>query len=228
MLNSTPCLRRKPPAAHDEVERALPLAVAPVGVVQLARPVDAEADQEVVLLEEGAPGVVEQDAVGLEGLLNRLPGLAVFFDEFDGALEEFELHQRRLAALPGDRHFGRAMRLEQLADVALERRLRHPVLVVGVERLLRQEEAIGAVDVAGRPARLGEQMKARRRSRGPALGERRRLNIHEWPPSCQHSHASKRTSAKLNPFPAQRHCAFPSLLWGWGHRIASTILSGES
>ena len=126
--------------------------VAPVGVVTRARAVDAEADEEAVLLEEGAPGVVDEEAVGLTGLLNPLAGLLVLFDERDGLLEELELHQGRLAALPGDRHLGRAVRLDELADVALERRLRHPVPVVGIERLLGQEEAVGAVDVARRPA----------------------------------------------------------------------------
>ena len=115
---------------HHEIEGALAASVAPIGVVQFARAVDAQADQEVVFLEEGAPVVVEQQAVGLESVLHRLAGPAVFLDQFDGALEELELHQRRLAALPGDGHLGRAMRFQQLADVGLERGLRHPVLVV--------------------------------------------------------------------------------------------------
>src|SRR5271165_3708169 len=114
-------LAQKTPAAHHEVEGALPLPVAPVGVVQLARPVDAEAHQKIVLLEEGAPGVVEQEPVGLERLLHRLAGLSVLLDQFDRALEEFELHQRRLAPLPGDGHLGRSMRFQKLADIALER-----------------------------------------------------------------------------------------------------------
>ena len=112
-----PMLAEKTPAPHDEVERALPLPVTSVGVVQLARPIDAEAYEKIVLLEEGAPGVVEQQAVGLEGLLDRLPRLSVFFDEFDRALEEFELHQGRLAPLPGDRYLRRAVGFQQLADI---------------------------------------------------------------------------------------------------------------
>ena len=101
-----------------------------------------------MLLEERAPGVVEQQAVGLKRVLYGLAGAAVFLDERDGLLEELQLHQRRLAALPGDGHLGRAVRFQQLADIGLERRARHPVLVVGIERFLREEETIRAIDVA--------------------------------------------------------------------------------
>jgi len=39
-----PVLPKMAPAAHHQVEGALPSAVDPVGVVQLARAVDAQAD----------------------------------------------------------------------------------------------------------------------------------------------------------------------------------------
>jgi hypothetical protein len=83
-------------------------------------------------------------------------------DELDRAPEEIEFHQRRLAALPRHYHLRGAVRLQQLADVGLERSLGHPMLFVRVQRLLGQEEAIRAIDVARGPARLREQMKARR------------------------------------------------------------------
>ena len=153
------------PALHDPVEGALAAPVEPVGVVQLARPVHAQAHQEVVLLEEGAPVVVEQDPVGLEGLLHDLSRPAVLLDQLDGAGEEGEPHERRLAPLPGHRHLGCPVGLEQLADVGLEGGLGHPLLVAGVQRILGQEEAVGAVDVAGGPARLGQEVERRRRER---------------------------------------------------------------
>jgi hypothetical protein len=116
-----------------------------------------------MLFQEGAPGVIQQQAVGLQRLLHLLAGPLIFFDKFDGLAEEFELHEGRLAALPRDRHLWRAMSFEQLSDVALERRLRHPVLVVRIERLFRQKEAVRAVDVAGRAAGLREEVEAGRR-----------------------------------------------------------------
>jgi hypothetical protein len=101
-----------------------------------------------------------------EGVLHGLAGMAVLLDELDRAAKELELHQRGLAALPRHRDLRHAVRLEQLADVGLERGLGHTVLVVRVQRFLRQEEAVGAIDVAGRSARLGQQMEARGRFAG--------------------------------------------------------------
>ena len=156
-----PVAAESPPAAHHQVKGALAAAIDPIGVVEFARTVDAQADQEVVLLEEGAPLIVEQDAVGLEGVLHALARPAILLDEFDRAPEELELHQRRLATLPCHGHLRRTMRLQQLADVGFERGLRHPVLLVRIERFLGEEEAVGAIDVAGRPARLRQQVEAR-------------------------------------------------------------------
>ncbi len=150
-----------PPALHDAVEGAPPAAVDPVGVVHLAGAVDAQADEERVLLEEGAPLVVEQESVRLEGVLHALPGTPVLLDERHRVAEELDAHQRRLAALPGHGDLGRAVGLEQLAEVLLERGRGHAALLAGVESLLGQEEAVGAVDVAGGPARLGQQVEAR-------------------------------------------------------------------
>jgi hypothetical protein len=49
---------------------------------------DAQAHQHAVLLEKGAPLVVEGDAVGLEGVLNSLAGPPVLLDQGDGPAEE--------------------------------------------------------------------------------------------------------------------------------------------
>src|SRR5450631_304734 len=113
------------PALHDEIEGALSAAVSPVGVMKLAWPIYAQPDQEIVLLEEGAPCVVEQQAIGLERLLNHLPGPSVLFDQRDRVLEEFELHQRGLATLPSDSHLRGTMGFQELSDIGVERLLRH-------------------------------------------------------------------------------------------------------
>jgi hypothetical protein len=57
---------------HDLVERTRAALVDAVGVVELLRAVDREPDQEVVLFEEGGPLVVEQRAVGLDGVVGAL------------------------------------------------------------------------------------------------------------------------------------------------------------
>src|SRR5579872_1253906 len=67
-------LAQMPPAFQHEIEGSLTSSVAPISVVQFARSVYAETDKEVVLFEERAPRVVEQQAIGLEGLLHDLAG----------------------------------------------------------------------------------------------------------------------------------------------------------
>ena len=56
---------------HDPVERAVPAFIPAVGVVQLARSVQADADQEPILAQKLAPRWVQQNAVGLDRMLNR-------------------------------------------------------------------------------------------------------------------------------------------------------------
>ena len=154
------------PAAHHLVEAALAALVDAVGVVDLARPVDREPDEEVVLLQELAPLVVELRPVRLDRVGDRLFRPAVLLDELDRAAEELDAHQRRLPALPGDRHLlPVGVRLEQLPDVGLEQVVGHPEAAARVQHLLREEEAVRAVEVADGPGRLREQME---RVAGPA------------------------------------------------------------
>ncbi len=100
------------PAAHHVVERALAAFVDAVGVVHLARAVDAQADEDLVLLEERAPLVVEPRAVGLDRVGDLLSGPLILPHVLDRALEEVEAHQRRLAALPADDDLGSGLRLD--------------------------------------------------------------------------------------------------------------------
>ena len=130
--------------------------------MQLARTVDAQTNQEIVFLEEGTPVVVEQQPIGLEGVLHGLSRKAVRFDEIDSALEEFEFHQCGFAALPGYGYLRRAVRLQQLADVGLEGGIRHAAFLVGIERLLGKKKAVGAVNVAGGSTGFRQKVKARR------------------------------------------------------------------
>ena len=148
-----------PPAAHHIVERSLAALVHAIGVVQLARAVHAQADEDLVLLEEGAPGVVQLRAVGLDGVGDLLSRLLVPLDVLDRALEEVEAHERRLATLPADDDFRSGLRLEQLTDVGLEELVGHPEPAAGIEHLLREEEAVLAIEVADRAGRLGQQME---------------------------------------------------------------------
>ena len=90
-------------AAQDPFGRRRAAAVHAVGVVHRGRPVDADPDEVVVLLEQRRQLVVDERAVRLDRVLDGHPGSAVLLDVGVGAPEEVGAHQRRLAALPGDR-----------------------------------------------------------------------------------------------------------------------------
>ena len=151
-------------AAHHLVEAAAPALGQPERVVDLARAVDRDPDEELVLLEERRPLLVELGAVGLDRVLRPLPRLQVVVDQLDGAAEELEPHQRRLATLPRDLHDRNAgVRLDQLTDVGLEQLVGHPEAAARIQHLLGEKEAVGAVEVADGAGRLREQVKSRRR-----------------------------------------------------------------
>ncbi len=156
------------PAQHP-LRRRRAAAIHPVGVVHLGRPVDADPDQVVVLLEQRRELVVDERAVGLDRVLDGHSRAAVLLDVGMGAAKEVGAHERRLTALPGDADVGRPMRLDELPNVGLEQLVGHPEAAARVEHLLGQEEAVRAVEVAGRPGRLGQQVE-RRRPTGQAGG----------------------------------------------------------
>ena len=60
----------------------LSLFIDAVGIVEFGRAVDAQADEELIFDQEFAPRVVEQRAVGLEGIMDFF-AVGVFFLEPD-------------------------------------------------------------------------------------------------------------------------------------------------
>src|SRR3954452_23046142 len=112
-------------------------------------PVDRDPDQEVLVLEERGPLLVEERPVGLDRVRRPLAGLKTVFSQLDRAAEEIDAHEGRFPALPGDGDFGDAgVRLDQLLDVRIEQFARHAEPTTRIEHLLREEEAIRAVQVA--------------------------------------------------------------------------------
>ena len=149
------------------VERGPAALVNAVHIVEFARPVDADADEKVVLFEEGRPLVVQQRAVGLHGVQETHARPPIFLDHGHGAPEEIQPHQGWLAPLPGDVDAVRLVRLDELADVLLQHVVAHAELAAGIEDFLVQKKAVGAVEIADRAGGLGQQMKGRRRADRP-------------------------------------------------------------
>jgi hypothetical protein len=56
------------PPLHDAVEGAPIRSVNAIMIVKFAWSIDAKADKKIVLLEKGAPLVIEKNAIGLKGV----------------------------------------------------------------------------------------------------------------------------------------------------------------
>jgi len=91
---------QKPGRREHRVERRRAALGHPILVVQLPGAVDAEADQESMLLEEARPILVEQRAVRLQVVLDSLAGLGMLLLQRDDLAEKVQSPQRRLTALP--------------------------------------------------------------------------------------------------------------------------------
>ncbi len=87
---------------HYLVEGAAAGVVFAVVIVEFFRAVNADADEEFIFVEKSAPLVVEQDSVGLEGVGDLLPAVAVFFLQVDYLFVKVEAHQCGLTPLPGE------------------------------------------------------------------------------------------------------------------------------
>ena len=133
-----------------------PALVGAAGVVRACRAIDADADVEAVLREEGAPLVVEPHAIGLE-VVDAGPAVRqVSRLQLDRRAIEVDAEQRRLAAVPDEVHGGPGAGLDERADVDLEQLVGHAKALTGGEELrLGEVVAVAAVEVAHRARRLG-------------------------------------------------------------------------
>ena len=133
--------------------------VDPVGVVQFARSVHTEADEKIMIGKEPAPVVVEQGPVGLQRIQHLLAA-AVLLLQFDHAAEKIKAEQGGFAALPGEGDFVAGLAGNVLPDVGLQRGIGHAeVFARRIHLLFFEVVAVGAIEVADRPDRLGHDVE---------------------------------------------------------------------
>src|SRR6266516_2241538 len=116
--------------------------------MHLLRAIHTQPDQKMVLAEKLAPGLIQEDAIGLHRMLDSNDWTRVLFDVVHCSLEKVQSHQGGFAALPGNGHFRGALRLDQLADIGFEQIITHAKAAVRVEFLLGKEKAVRAIEVA--------------------------------------------------------------------------------
>ena len=88
-----------PPTNHHRVS-SMPATVETVGIMEVFRAIDGDADEKIVLFEEMRPLLGNQGAVGLDGMTNLLGGATILFAQLNEAFKEREAAQSRFAALP--------------------------------------------------------------------------------------------------------------------------------
>ncbi len=129
--------------------------------MQVAGTIQAQANQKSVFFEKGAPFIVQQSPIGLQGVFESHAGSPVLILELDRFSEEIQPHQGRLSALPGHRHLGAAVAFDQLLDISLQHFFAHAEIAVRVQQLFIQEEAVRTGQVAGGAAGFSQDVDAR-------------------------------------------------------------------
>ena len=161
------------------VERWFRVLGDPAVIVNLARTVDAQADEEPLLLEKPGPVVIEQRAVGLQVVLDPLTGPGMLLLQRDHLLEETESEQRRLAALPREDDFVGGDAVDVVLDEALEDVVRHVTTARPArQHALAEVEAVRAIEVASRTRGLGHDMEASVGTRPEPM--RRTVLVQTW------------------------------------------------
>ncbi len=128
-----------------------------------------------MLLEERAPFVIEERAVGLQIVFDSLVGLLVFLLQLDDLAEKVQSQEGWFTALPGKDHFAAVLPLDVLADMSLEDFVGNAELAGTVEEILLVEIiAVGAVQIADGSDGLDHRVIGRVRTSGSGPSRKRR------------------------------------------------------
>lgn len=96
-------------------------------VVELLRPIDGDAHEEVVFLEEAAPLVGEQRGIGLNTVVDgAAAGVGAL--EFQGTPIEGDRTHERFATMPGEEYFGGGLSFDVFLDELLQQFVRQHLL----------------------------------------------------------------------------------------------------
>ena len=173
---------------HDAMEGGLAAFVDAVGVVHVCWPVQADAQQKVVFCKKLAPFVIQRHCVGLQrvGDAHARPFMLLLIAH--RLPEEFDTHQGRLPALPGEVDVVDLLGVDVLADVFLEQVVRHAEFAAGIKPFLGEEVAILAIEVADGASRLGHQVEG-----GGLVG----LGLHGWEYSLIHHRGTEGTEKSV-------------------------------
>ena len=115
-----------------------------------------------MLLEEFAPFIVQQGAVGLDSIVDLNPRCAVFVLGVDRSLEEVQSHQCGFTTLPGKGNLGDTLGFNVLAREGFEDIVRHEEVALWIKVFLLQKETILTIKIADSPSGFGHNVKCGR------------------------------------------------------------------
>ena len=98
----------------------------PIGIVKVSRTIQAEPHTETLICQKSTPGVVQQDAIGLDAISHAPPWRFVLALKVDSLLEETHSQGGRLASVPGEGDIRPVSSIEMLEDILLKQTFRHP------------------------------------------------------------------------------------------------------
>jgi hypothetical protein len=146
------------PCPHRTGVCGPPRIVFAVAVVEIRRPVDRQAHEKLMLTQESAPLVRQQDSVGLQCVVYGLPPFVLPL-ECNHSPEEIQSHERRFAPLPCEVDLRRVLLGDILPYIVFEHGIGHPEIPVRaflrIQSFLFQIKAVRTLQVADRADRLG-------------------------------------------------------------------------
>ena len=151
-------------ALHHAVECRALLFVYAIGVVEVRRSINADANEKLIVSQKAPPGVIEERSIRLKRILNLLT-VRVFCLQADNIFKVANTKKRGLPTLPGKLHFVSRLCLDVLLDIQLEGLGGHrPAWVnLAVSRVvvfLLEVKAVAAIQVADGADRLCHDVKA--------------------------------------------------------------------
>ena len=164
-----------------------PLPVEPVEIVYVLRTVERQTDKKTVLPEQVAPGSIEQHAVRLDAVADRLARAPISLLQMHQSFEEIDPGKRRLPSLEGE-----SRRRKRVGEIAAHQPLQRsgthrPRLAV----LIRvgsaiEVEAVLAVEIADSRGGFDQEGRNPRHGAGNTRGHRAGIRGHR-----QHHHRRK-------------------------------------
>ena len=155
-------LLQQPGCSEGLIEGRFALFGEAIGVVQLARTIETQPDEELVLGKEGTPFVIEQSPVGLDVVGDTTAGRRMLSLQLNDLAKKRKAQNRRLTAMPSENDLLNILSIHVLDNEAFKgvvlNALSIPLLLK--QRFLAEIVAVRAAEIASRANRFDGRVKS--------------------------------------------------------------------